>query len=90
MMLRNVDSAETYFTTDRSFSGQMQDVTQGPTGMYAFLFRQHSPTEGRWLTPDPVGLAAVDITNPQTWNRYAYVGNNPLSNIDRPEKCDAY
>ena len=26
--------------------------------------------------------AAVDITNPQTWNRYAYVGNNPLSNVD--------
>jgi hypothetical protein len=27
-------------------------------------------------------MAAVDITNPQTWNRYAYVMNNPLSNID--------
>jgi len=32
--------------------------------------------------PDPAGMAAVDITNPQTWNRYAYVANNPLSNID--------
>ena len=32
--------------------------------------------------PDPPGLAAVDLTNPQTWNRYAYVANNPLSNID--------
>jgi RHS repeat-associated protein len=28
------------------------------------------------------GLAAVDLTNPQTWNRYAYVGNDPLSNVD--------
>ena len=26
--------------------------------------------------------AAVDITNPQTWNRYAYVLNNPLSFVD--------
>ena len=34
------------------------------------------------MVPDPAGLAAVDITNPQTWNRYAYVGNNPLSNVD--------
>ena len=34
------------------------------------------------MSPDPAGLAAVDITNPQTWNRYAYVGNNPLSNVD--------
>jgi hypothetical protein len=27
-------------------------------------------------------MAAVDITNPQTWNRYAYVANNPLSFVD--------
>ncbi len=27
-------------------------------------------------------LAAVDPTNPQSWNRYAYVANSPLSNID--------
>jgi uncharacterized protein RhaS with RHS repeats len=24
----------------------------------------------------------MDVTNPQSWNRYAYVNNNPLSNID--------
>jgi RHS repeat-associated protein len=46
------------------------------------LARQHSPTQGRWMTPDPAGLAAVDPTNPQTWNRYAYVRNNPVSRID--------
>ena len=44
--------------------------------------RQQSPAQGRWLVPDPAGLAAVDMTNPQIWNRYAYVGNNPLSNVD--------
>ena len=27
-------------------------------------------------------MAAVDITNPQSWNRYAYVGNNPLDSLD--------
>jgi len=32
--------------------------------------------------PDPASLAAVDLTNPQTWNRYAYVANNPLSYVD--------
>jgi len=37
---------------------------------------------GRWISPDPAGLAAVDPSNPQSWNRYAYVGNNPLSMID--------
>src|SRR5271157_4644658 len=76
---------ETYAETgaaDRSFTGQTQDEIAGSTGNYDFLFRQHSSAQGRWLVPDPAGLAAVDITNPQTWNRYAYVLNNPLSYTD--------
>jgi RHS repeat-associated protein len=50
--------------------------------VYDFLLRQQSAAQGRWLAPDPAGLAAVDIANPQTWNRYAYVANNPLGNVD--------
>jgi hypothetical protein len=34
------------------------------------------------MMPDPAGMAATDPTNPQSWNRYAYVLNNPLSNFD--------
>ncbi|HUI85297.1 MAG TPA: RHS repeat-associated core domain-containing protein, partial [Candidatus Binatia bacterium] len=64
---------------DPSFTGQNQDTA---TGLYDFLFRELSPVQGRWLVPDPAGLAAVDITNPQTWNRYAYVANNPLNATD--------
>jgi len=40
------------------------------------------------MTPDPAGLAAVDSGNPQTWNRYAYVNNNPTNYID-PSGLDA-
>ncbi len=74
-------------TTDRSFTGQTQDTKtdgglNGTTGLYDFLYRQDSPAQGRWLVPDPAGLAAVDLANPQTWNRYAYVGGNPLSRVD--------
>jgi RHS repeat-associated protein len=43
------------------------------------LFRLQSPGLGRWLSPDPL---AGDITNPQSLNRYAYVMNNPTTNID--------
>src|SRR5208337_4791379 len=50
--------------------------------LYDFLYREYHPTQGRWLTPDPAGLAAVDPSNPQSWNRYAYVTNNPLALID--------
>ena len=47
-----------------------------------FTFRRYSPVQGRWISPDPAGMGAADPTNPQSWNRYAYVMNNPLSNID--------
>jgi len=46
-------------------------------------FRKYSGTEGRWLTPDPAGTASADPANPQSWNRYAYVTNNPVNAIDR-------
>ena len=51
------------------------------SGLYDFLFREYS-TQGRWPQPDPAGLAAADLSNPQSWNRYAYVLNSPLANLD--------
>ncbi len=47
-----------------------------------FTFRRYSPTQGRWISPDPAGLSATDPSNPQSWNRYAYVLNNPLGYTD--------
>ncbi len=47
-----------------------------------FMFRRYNPTQGRWISPDPAGLAAVNPANPQTWNRYAYVVNSPLTITD--------
>jgi len=61
------------------FTGQSQDTL---TGLYDFLYREYNPVQGRWISPDPSGLSAVDPSNPQTWNRYAYVLNNPLSYTD--------
>jgi len=61
------------------FTGQDWDSESNLTH---FMFRQLSTTEGRWITPDPSGLGAVDPNNPQTWNRYAYVMNDPLGNAD--------
>jgi RHS repeat-associated protein len=70
---------------DPSFTGQNSDTT---ASLYDFPFREHSPTQGRWSSPDPAGLGAVDPTNPQTWNRYAYVINNPLTFVDPFGLCD--
>jgi uncharacterized protein RhaS with RHS repeats len=38
--------------------------------------------EGRFMTPDPNGLAYADISNPQSLNLYSYAQNNPLTNTD--------
>ena len=42
-------------------------------------FRTYDDLAGRWTSPDPL---AGDITNPQSLNWYAYVLNNPTSNVD--------
>ena len=65
-------------TTDVNFTGMNQDTV---ANLYDFPAREYG-TQGRWPSPDPGGLAAVDPTNPQSWNRYAYVKNNPLIYID--------
>ncbi|MBS1852706.1 MAG: RHS repeat-associated core domain-containing protein [Acidobacteria bacterium] len=66
-------------TTDASFTGQSTDTQNG---LYDFLYREYSITQGRWTSPDPAGINAADPANPQTWNRYAYVRNNVLSRVD--------
>src|SRR6185437_2908076 len=60
------------------WTGQMRDAN----GLDHFAMRTYAPALGRWLTPDPAGLGAVDPNDPQTWNRYAYVQNNPASTFD--------
>lgn len=69
-----------------SFTGQKEDTV---AGFDDFLFREYSAAQqGRWISPDPAGLAAVDITDPQSWNRYAYLTNNPLNAIDPLGLCN--
>jgi RHS repeat-associated protein len=78
---------ETYASSgaiDPSFTGENQDTT---AGLYDFIYREHDPNQARWTSPDPAGLAAVDSTNPQSWNRYAYVTNNPLMLTDALGLC---
>ncbi len=66
-------------TPDPSFTGQDSDTDPS---MYDFTFRQYNPRQGRWISPDPLGTGAVDMTDPRSWNRYVYVRDNPLSYTD--------
>ncbi|MGH9474010.1 MAG: RHS repeat-associated core domain-containing protein, partial [Terriglobales bacterium] len=61
------------------FTGVDSDTS---TLLSDFPFREYSSIQGRWLSPDPAGLAAVNPANPQTWNAYAYVANHPLEYTD--------
>ena len=40
------------------------------------------PRLSRWMSPDPLGQDAADPSDPQTWNMYAYVRNNPTALTD--------
>jgi RHS repeat-associated protein len=65
-------------STDLSFTGMNQDTV---SNLYDFPAREYG-IQGRWASPDPAGLAATDLTDPRSWNRYAYVRNNPLALVD--------
>src|SRR6185437_13176389 len=72
----------------RSFTGERQDTDSIHTGgQDDFLYREYNSEQGRWWTPDPVGISAADLTNPQSLNRYGYAGGAPLENVD-PEGLD--
>jgi RHS repeat-associated protein len=51
------------------------------TGLDYARARYCSSSQGRFTSPDPLG-ASAKASDPQSWNRYAYVGNNPLAFSD--------
>ena len=58
-------------------------ATEGPeSGLDFSQARYFGSALGRFTSPDPSNLS-VDFWLPQTWNRYAYALNNPLSVVDR-------
>ncbi|HEV3483723.1 MAG TPA: RHS repeat-associated core domain-containing protein, partial [Candidatus Acidoferrales bacterium] len=66
-------------TTTHKFTGYERDTESGLDNAQA---RYNSSSLGRFMSPDPVGNFVADAANPQTWNLYTYVNNNPLTFID--------
>ena len=63
---------------EQKFTGQIRDQE---TGMDYFHARYFGSALGRFTSPDP-DPGSMDLTNPQSFNRYAYVLGNPLALVD--------
>ena len=61
------------------FTGKERDAE---TGLDYFGARYMSSVQGRFTSVDPKGFSMRTIANPQKWNKYAYVLNNPLALVD--------
>src|SRR6185437_6848063 len=61
------------------FTGQVHDAE---SGLDYFNARHYSASQGRFLSPDPLGFGAANPNNPASWNQYAYTGNNPVNFTD--------
>jgi RHS repeat-associated protein len=72
------------------FTGHERDYAWGmgaedPHAIDDMHARYESPSLGRFLSVDPL---EGDSRDPQSWNRYAYVRNNPMDRTDPDGRAD--
>jgi len=64
------------------FTGHERDIVAGDGHTLDYMHaRYDNPSLGRFLSVDPV-MPSEAMRAPQLWNRYAYVGNNPINRVD--------
>ncbi len=63
----------------KHFTGKERDTE---TGLDYFGARYYRGNLGRFTTVDPTVNIKTSLLDPQRWNRYAYVSNNPLRYVD--------
>jgi RHS repeat-associated protein len=63
----------------QKFTGKERDAE---TGLDYFLARYYSGAQGRFTSPDDVMFSGQTAKDPQSWNLYSYVLNNPLRFVD--------
>jgi RHS repeat-associated protein len=74
--------------TDNTYSGNMHQTFgrlpdyDPEIDLYNTLSRHYNGNSGRWMSPDPEGAAAAKLSDPQTWNMYAYATNDPTTATD--------
>ena len=68
------------------FTGYYRDTE---TGLDYADQRYHQPGMGRFTSPDPSATSAR-LSDPGSWNRYSYVGGDPMSRMDPSGLCSEY
>jgi RHS repeat-associated protein len=71
-------SGDTYLNT-KKFTGYERDEA---TGLDYANARMYANGRGRFMQPDPKGLIRDKMNLPQSLNRYAYAGNDPINHLD--------
>jgi RHS repeat-associated protein len=61
------------------FTGKERDTE---SGLDYFGARHYGSSMGRFMSPDDADGSFSNPNVPQNWNLYAYVQNNPLTNVD--------
>jgi len=80
------DTATTHKFTGKERDAETAPPTDSLNGLDMFGARYYNPHMGRFMTPDkPVDQHPED---PQSWNLYSYVRNNPLNSIDQDGNYD--
>jgi len=83
-----LDSDALKFTGHERDTGTSSDPT--PANYLDYMHaRYYGTVSGRFLSVDPVIDVKKSVGNSQTWNRYAYVSNNPINKND-PDGRDEF
>src|SRR5713101_2732880 len=72
------DGSCQYASFAHKFTGKERD---SESGLDYFGARYDASFLGRFMSPDPENAGASD-DDPQSWNAYSYVMNNPLNDVD--------
>lgn len=64
--------------TRQRYAGTERD---SGTGLDHTTWRKYETRAGRWTSPDPYG-GSMNPHDPQSFNRYTYVGNDPANRVD--------
>ena len=72
--------------TEQHFTGKERDSESGND---YFGARYYASSLGRWMSPDPTTFS-LEPENPQSWNKYSYAFNRPLTHVDSDGKWSTW